>query len=261
MLDQEKCTLAIHAGHSRIKWGLFESETNVGIWPKRLSADFLPVSEYVEWHAAFDSLSWDRIQQCILTGSNLPLIARINRDWPEENKSPIQIKKADLPLEMDVDSPEKVGADRILNAIAINHVRTSEENAIIIDTGTAITIDAVDSSGRFLGGTILPGILMGARALHEFTSTLPLIQGQQFLSESPTVIGKNTEAAMASGLYWGHLGAIKEIVQRMKNNLKGDTKLYLTGGAAPCVREFLPDVQHGPDLSLIGSLIALRSAV
>lgn len=261
MLDQEKYILAIHAGHTRIKWGLFESETNVGIWPKRLSADFLPVSDYVDWHATFDSLSWGRVEHCILTGSNLPLIERIENDWPESKTSPIQMKKVDLPIKINVDSPEKVGADRILNAIAVNHVRKPEENAIIIDTGTAITIDAVDSSGRFLGGTILPGILMGARALHEFTSTLPLIKGQQFLSESPTVIGKNTEAAIASGLYWGHLGAIKEIVQRMKNNLKGDTKLYLTGGAAPCVREFLPDGQHEPDLSLIGSLIAFRSAV
>src|SRR3972149_2904514 len=112
----------------------------------------------------------------------------------------------DLPLVVRLERPDMVGIDRLVDAVAVNHLRQPGRPAVIVDVGTAITVDLVSADGAFLGGSILPGLEISARALHEFTDLLPLIDISEF-SDPPPALGMSTEAAMRSGLFWGTIGA------------------------------------------------------
>ena len=84
----------------------------------------------------------------------------------------------DLPLEVRLERPDMVGIDRLVDAVAVNRLRDAGRPAVIVDVGTAITVDLVSADGAFLGGAILPGIQMSARAMHEFTDLLPLVDAR-----------------------------------------------------------------------------------
>ncbi|MGC4005893.1 MAG: type III pantothenate kinase [Pirellulales bacterium] len=116
--------------------------------------------------------------------------------------------------------------------------------------GTALTVNFIDADGIFRGGAILPGIGMSARALHEFTDALPLIPMRE-LEEPPPAIGAETTAAMRSGLYWGAVGAMRELLTQFSHGLAQPPEVYLTGGAAPHVAAHLaPQARLIPELIL-----------
>ena len=109
-----------------------------------------------------------------------------------------------MPLAARVDEPDKVGLDRLANALAADRLRAAERGAIVVDLGSAITVDVVSPDGAFLGGAILPGIAMSARALHEFTDLLPL-EPMSELAQPPAAVGKDDVGLSASGaLLGGH---------------------------------------------------------
>jgi type III pantothenate kinase len=192
----------------------------------------------------------------------------------------------DLPLRVAVPRPDMVGVDRLLDAVAANRLRDASRPAVVVDVGTAITVDAVSADGVFLGGAILPGIGMSARALHEFTDLLPLIdveQASSLLGESsrvrathqpqpmavrcthptslPPAVGRDTEAAMRSGLFWGAVGAIRELVARVADDAGSQPQVFLTGGAGPAVADLLgPDAHHVPHLTLAGIALTAQAA-
>ena len=140
----------------------------------------------------------------------------------------------------------------------------SVSRTIRVDTGTAITVDVVSGAGEFLGGAILPGLLMGARSLHEETTTLPHLDVWELLKNEPLVLGKNTEAAIAAGLYWGHLGAIRELITRYRALLielrigtsPVEPLLVLTGGAAGILAPYLTEARYESNLALQGLALA-----
>jgi type III pantothenate kinase len=155
-----------------------------------------------------------------------------------------------LGLKLKVKTPTQVGADRILNALALRELFKGP--SIAIDFGTATTFDCVDSRGSYVGGAILLGPNSAARALHEFTAKLPLIK----IRKPRTVIGKDTEHCLEAGLYFGYLGMIREVLARTRKELKGNAKVAATGGLAPLFLKDLPGVRHEPDLTLNGLRIA-----
>lgn len=163
----------------------------------------------------------------------------------------------DLPLTVDLPRPDMAGIDRLLAAVAANHLREPTRPAIVVDLGTAVTVDLISSEGAFQGGAILPGIAMSARALHEFTDLLPRFEMKE-LHDPPPVVGQDTIAAMRSGLFWGTVGAARELAARMSPD-GTQTQVFLTGGAAPSVADLLAsDARFEPDLTLSG--IALTAA-
>src|SRR5262249_59123408 len=99
---------------------------------------------------------------------------------------------------------------------------------IVVDLGTATTVDVVGADGAFLGGAILPGIELGARALASGTAQLPAID----VAGLPLAIGRDTPSAIASGLVFGHLGAVRELVARMRADTLGNAHVVITGGGA-----------------------------
>jgi type III pantothenate kinase len=159
-----------------------------------------------------------------------------------------QLVHLDSPIELRIDAPDKVGMDRVAAAVAANSMREPNKAALIVDSGTAITVDVVDRAGRFLGGAIMPGVGVAAFALDERTDALPRIIP---LDSPPPSIGTNTEDAIRSGLFWGTFGGVKELVDRHRSRLDGEADLFLTGGAAVW-SQLLEGATLVPGLTLAG---------
>ncbi|MDO4550118.1 MAG: type III pantothenate kinase [Planctomycetia bacterium] len=168
-----------------------------------------------------------------------PTLARL-QEWLQEARpqDKIQILNyTDLPLFVDVRTPQAVGMDRLLAAVAANKYRQKDRAAIIVDMGTAITTDLLQESGTFCGGAILPGINISAEALHHYTDALPRVS---FENDSlPTVIGKDTPSALKSGIYWGTVGMIRELTRKISQNFVTPPHVFLTGGYAKFIAQGL----------------------
>lgn len=133
-------------------------------------------------------------------------------------------KDIKVPITNRVDQPGQVGQDRLLNALAA--YRRTHRTSIVIDLGTAITVDLVSGKGEFMGGAIAPGLSTMAKALHQNCSLLPLIRPVK----PKSVVGKNTQSAIASGVYYGTIGIVNNIVSEMVAKLKSRPAIIVTGG-------------------------------
>jgi len=127
------------------------------------------------------------------------------------------------------DDPRAVGADRIADAVAVQHLYGGP--ACVIDFGTATTFNALDRGGNYLGGAITAGVNLAAEALSQRTAKLPPID----LQRPPNVIGRNTIHAMQSGLLFGYVCMVEGMVARFRAELGADTKVIATGGLSEVV--------------------------
>ncbi len=160
----------------------------------------------------------------------------------------------DFPMELDVDAKEQVGIDRLAAAVAANVLRNAAKPAIVIDAGSAVTIDVISSDGVFCGGHIFPGMQLSLSALAHGTDRLPLLSP---VDSKVFHWGKNTRDAMQAGVFWAALGAIQEIVHRLQAELRQDCDIVVTGGD---IARLLPHlnltVRHEPYLVLAGLAMA-----
>jgi type III pantothenate kinase len=146
-----------------------------------------------------------------------------------------------------VDEPDEVGADRLVNA-ASAHARFGGP-LIVVDFGTATTFDVVDRDGNYCGGVIAPGVNLSLDALHMAAAKLPRVAVQR----PEKVIGKRTNSAMMSGVYWGYVGLIEGLLSRIQAEF-GDTMIVVaTGGLAPLFVDATDTIEHlDSDLTLRG---------
>lgn len=256
-------SIAVDVGNSRIKIGQFnDGEDSL---PECCASLVFLLRDEAGWTQAMRDFSQ---QFCtavgVVAGSNRAGIEVFLRSWPDSWPQPKLLRSSEkFPLEINVDEPQQVGLDRLLNAMAVNRLREKTRSAIVVDCGTATTVDFVSSSGAFEGGAILPGFGLSARALNEYTDALPLISFEELASQvgetkatGPDVLGKNTRAAMQSGIFWGQIGAIRELVLGLSSRESNAPQLFLTGGGSSALAPFLPDAVHCPFLSLQGMLLA-----
>ena len=127
--------------------------------------------------------------------------------------------------------PRDVGADRIVNAVAVVH--KYGRPAIVVDFGTATTFNAITPAGEYRGGVIAPGIVISAEALYEHAAKLPRIEIQKPLN----VIGTSTVGSMQSGLFYGYVDLVNGIITRMKQELGDDARVIGTGGQAAFISQ------------------------
>jgi type III pantothenate kinase len=142
----------------------------------------------------------------------------------------------------------------LLAVVAANRLRTPDRPAIVVDLGTAITVDLVEADGAFAGGAILPGIGMAARALADQTDALPHVV-LTHAETPPSPLGKSTKAAIEAGLYWGAVGAVGELVSQLTERLQTQPDLFITGGASRTIADSMKGdarVQYVPHLVLAG---------
>lgn len=170
-------------------------------------------------------------------------------------------RAADLPLRVDLEHPDRVGIDRLLDAVAANPARRAGAGAVLVDAGSAVTIDWVDSRGAFCGGAIMPGLRLMAEALHDYTALLPLLQ----VHEPAPLPGRSTPTAMQAGIFWAVAGGIRAILDAMTAG-SSLFDVFLTGGDAAKLeaplRERLPSVatlRIVPFLTLEGTRLAAEA--
>ena len=135
---------------------------------------------------------------------------------------------AKWPLQLDVDEPENVGADRALNAVAA-HAKYPGD-LLVIDFGTATTFDVVSASGAYTGGVIAPGINLSLDALVSAAAKLPRIAIEAPASDS--VVGRTTQSQMLIGIYWGYVAMLEGLTERIKRELDRRVTVIATGGLA-----------------------------
>lgn len=153
---------------------------------------------------------------------------------------------------IDYPRPKTIGADRLANAIAARHHFGAP--AVVVDFGTAVTFDVVNRHGNYVGGIIAPGLAAMTSYLHEKTALLPEIE----IREVSGVIGKSTEQAMLIGAVHGYRGLIRELIQKLKRELKcSGLPVIATGGYAALMARELPEITAvDPLLTLKGLRIA-----
>lgn len=260
--DDSGCqTLAVDAGHTRVKFAHCR-QSDPGQLPEALQTAAFLYDQPIDWESIAEWFPSSPPDAVIVTGTNVQRAQKIVAAWPQTLPPPLLLMdKTKVPIAVDVIFPRKVGIDRLLNSVAANVLRQPGQPVLIVDSGTAITIDLVDAAGKFRGGAILPGIILGAKSLHAETTTLPYVDVWELLRHEPQPLGRCTETAISSGLYWGHLGAVKELISRLSALLPADGPsplLLLTGGASVILSPYLPEGRRESELSLQGLAVVAR---
>ncbi|MEA1013259.1 type III pantothenate kinase [Sphingosinicella sp. LY1275] len=156
---------------------------------------------------------------------------------------------ADWGIELDVAEPRTVGADRVLNTIAVHEAHPGD--LIVIDFGTATTFDVVDFSGAYKGGIIAPGINLSLDALVTAAAKLPRIAIAA--PEGRSVVGRTTEDQMQIGIFWGYVAMLEGLVARLKAEIGRPVKVIATGGLAVLFNEHTSVFDAiEPDLTIQG---------
>lgn len=225
--------LAIDAGNTNIVFALFDGRSLKARW--RIATDPRRTGdEYAVWLMQLLSIRGvDRkqVDQIIISTvvpralHNIEVLARnyFNVEPLVAGKPPVEYA-----IDIDVDQPNSLGADRAVNAIAA-HDRY-EGDLIIVDFGTATTFDAIDFNGAYKGGIIAPGINLSLDALVGNTAKLPRIAIA--VPQGDSVIGRNTEDQMLIGVFWGYVAMMEGLIARMRAEIGRPAKVIATGGLA-----------------------------
>lgn len=150
--------------------------------------------------------------------------------------------------------PEEVGADRLVNAVAV-HFLYKGKAAIVVDFGTATTFDCVSAHGDYLGGVISPGLEVAAEALSVRTAKLPKIA---FQAPPVSVLGRTTKESLQSGLFFGYIALIEGLLARLKREMGGAPAFICTGGLSSVIGPHIRGARIDPDLTLKGLQVIWR---
>ncbi len=257
--------LAVDVGNTRAKFGVFETDAASSPQVVAISAvrivDAASVAEELQgWLSDYESL---HISRTVVAGSNPPVRDQLLSDWPVAGSVPRLVHHhTEVPIAVDVDEPDRVGIDRLLTAFAAQRLFAPTQAVIVVDSGTATTINLTTSDGIFRGGSILPGLRLSAHALHDYTARLPFVDtdevGESVAASDAPVPGRNTTEAIRSGLFWGQLGAIKELKNRMAEAAKeefhdqSEPICFLTGGGGRQLSPHLTPAIYVDSLALHG---------
>ena len=243
--------LAIDIGNPTLGAGVFEGERLRATW--RLGTDVHKLED--EYAAIFldllsmKGLSFADIDSAVIASSVPPLVTVLEELCRRYfGVSPLVVGPGTKTgVRVVLDNPREAGADRVVNAAAAHKLYGGP--LIVIDFGTATTLDVVSAEGDYLGGAIAPGIGISAAALFERAAKLPRVE----LVRPAKAIGKNSVAAMQSGIIFGYVGLIEGIVARMRRELGGTAKVIATGGLAQVIASETDVIEAlEPDLTLVG---------
>lgn len=244
--------LVINSNNTTTVFGVFEGHTKKGVW--RISTDARRTAdEYAVWLTglmALEGIERKHVDGVILSNvvpqTTFNLRSLCQRYFGGE---PMVVGDPHLKLGIKVllDRPEEIGADRIANAVA---ARTRYKlPGIVIDLGTATTLDVLDGEANYLGGVIAPGINMAFEALYMGAAKLPRVE----IRRPAQVVGHSTVSAMQSGIYWGYIGLIEGLVRRIEEEQGTKMTVIGTGGLVPLIAAGAKMIEHiDQDLTLLG---------
>jgi type III pantothenate kinase len=245
--------MAVDVGNTQTVLGLFEGDELRGQW--RLATEaHRTTDELAVVFAGLLDLSGLRLEEvsAVIVSSVVPGLARSYRDLAGEVFDvPFYTVNANMEtgLKNRYDDPGAVGADRIVNAVAAG--RHYGSPVIIVDIGTATTVEAVNGEGCYLGGAILTGLQVALDALVSRTAKLPSVDLEE---EPPRVIATNTPDSIRSGFIYGYAGAIDALVRRSREELGEEgVRVVATGGPARAIVRHCREIEaFDPDLTLKG---------
>jgi type III pantothenate kinase len=247
--------MAVDVGNTQTVLGLFDGYAPLGQWriatEVHRTADELAV--VFAGLLALDGLGLDEVRAMIVS-SVVPGLTRSYRNLASGVFGvPFYVVTVGMETGLDnrYDDPEAVGADRIVNAVATG--KHYGFPAIIVDIGTATTVEAVDGEACYLGGAILTGLNVSLEALVSRTAKLPSVDLEE---APPRVIATNTPDSIRSGFIYGYAGAVDALIKRSREELGEDgVRVVATGGPAGVIVPYCREIQHfDPDLTLKGLL-------
>lgn len=235
--------VVVDVGNWRIKWGRCRPGAVV-------ESVALPPESPEEWQRQLDRWGMKCPLKWALTGVH-PAHARQLGQWLSQRGDGVRVidDPRELPLRVALERPDHVGIDRLMDAVAANGRRRAGRPAVVIDAGSALTVDWLDGEGTFQGGAILPGFRLLAQSLHDYTALLPLIQAPR---KPPSIPGQSTPAAMEAGIYWSAAGGTAALIAAYARRAGTEPEVYLTGGDAPALLPSLPSARHWPEMTLEG---------
>lgn len=223
--------MAIDAGNTNVVFALYDGKNVLQSWRCKTDAG-RTADEYASWlHPLFDGagLSFADVTSAIISSvvpdANFNLMRLCERNFACPAKLVRQGMEG-MDLVIKLNKPEEVGADRLVNAVAVKqHYRYP---AVVVDFGTATTFDVVDSEGAYCGGVIAPGVNLSMSALHQAAAKLPRVG----IAKPGNVIGRDTVGAMQSGIYWGYVSMVEGMIERISSEMGVKPFVIATGGLA-----------------------------
>lgn len=243
--------LCIDIGNTNIKLGLFRGDDLCCHW--RIATDRARLTdEYAI--LLLNLLKIERIDTQEITGCAISsVVPALMQVWADLARRYLKLEPVVVGpgiktgLSIRTDNPSEVGADLIVNAVAVKHLYGAP--AIIIAFGTATTFGALTAQGDYAGVAIAPGVATGAEALFRFAAKLPQVE----LARPPRAVGKNTIHSMQSGLIFGFAGLVEGLVKRMREELGSQARVVATGGLADVIAGETKVIEAvEPNLTLIG---------
>jgi type III pantothenate kinase len=258
-----KPDMVADVGNSRIKWGRCKDGSVADII-------VLPPDDPAAWQHQVESWGQGRPLSWAVSGVH-PRRRDHLADWLRQRGDTVLVVDdwRQLPLQVPLDHPERVGIDRLLDAVAARSRVQRHVPVILIDAGSAVTVDLLDTTGAFRGGAIFPGLRLMAHALHDHTALLPLVEVKK---ANPFLPGTSTEGAMRAGIFWAVAGGIKALARQLAGQgrypkdsyLAGSPPrsavVFLTGGDAEILAPVMDvDVQVWPAMTLEGIRLAAEA--
>ncbi len=247
--------LAIDVGNTNIVLGVFDGDALVESWRLQTVRERTSDELGLLVDGLFARSRVERVQvRGIILGSVVPpltatIVAMVERAFGVKPITVDPAVNAGMPILYE--NPWEVGADRIVNSVAAYETfgRGTRRPLIVVDFGTATTLDAVTADGEYVGGAICPGVQISADALFQRAARLPRID----VRKPPRIVGQTTVGAMQSGLFYGYVGMVEGLVRRMSDELGGHALCVATGGLATIIAPETPLIEHvAPDLTLQG---------
>jgi type III pantothenate kinase len=243
--------LAIDIGNTNIKIGIFDGDELRATWNvttgiHRTADEYGGVLLNLMERKKVSSSKITGIALCSVVPPLVPAFVELCRKYLD--CEPLVVEAGvKTGMRIRLDNPREVGSDRVVDAVAAQHLYGKP--LIIVDLGTATTFSVVSQEGDYLGGAIAPGIVIATEALYTRTAALPRIR----LSRPEQAIGRSTVAAMQSGIIFGHVGLIEGMIRRIEQELGSKAKVIATGGQAYFLAQEIPIIEIvNPDLTLIG---------
>ncbi len=246
--------LVCDIGNTEIVFGLFKESASIGQW--RISTDLHKTSD--EYGILLTHLLESQMEPVsqingVIFSSVVPPLTPVFQSMIEEYFAILPMivsEKLKTGLTIRYENPKEVGSDRIVNAAAAYNFYGGP--LVIVDLGTATTFCVVSEGGDYLGGAIAPGLILSIEALFSRTAKLPRIE----LAKPDNVIGKDTTASMQSGSFFGYVGLINEIVQRIHAELGVEARVIATGGLSELIAPECKTITTiRPTLTLEGLMI------
>lgn len=227
--------LVIDVGNTNTVMGVYDGDTLKHDWRIRTIRDTTADEFNVLANSLFRDIDLDRkkITKTIIS-SVVPSAVSILDSFCKRylNMPPVWINADSVKKLMPIlyNNPNEVGADRIVNAVAAyDKYKTA---LIIIDFGTATTFDVISEKGEYLGGAIVPGVMIAADALFQKASRLPRVE---IFKAPEKVIGKDTINSIKSGIIYGNAAMVDGMVERISKEMGASPRIIATGGLAPLI--------------------------